>query len=105
MQYKFETDLENLDHRSVFANRIFKLIYQKCNGDLDLATKEAELFYEELEELVRNFYEIVDTEVPLYALWYLKKHGKDNFGFTQEEFEEKIENATKACHLYYDTAS
>ncbi len=63
----FETDLENLDERSVFANRICKLIFEKHNGDLDAAIVEAEPYFNDLEEFVRNIYELVENEIPLYA--------------------------------------
>lgn len=36
------TKLTDLDDRSIFANAVLQLIYDKHNGDLNLAIKEAE---------------------------------------------------------------
>lgn len=98
--YKFKK-VKELDYRSKFANRVCKLLYDKHNGDLDKAAEEGVPFYEGFEELIRNIYELVDSEIPLYALWYLRKHGADNFGFDEEEYKQAEQNCIDACHKYY----
>jgi len=101
MSFEFETNLEELDYRADFANRVLKLIYQKHKGDLYLANLEAEPFYEDFEELIRNIYELVDTQIPMYSYYRLVKYGKDNWGFTDIEYEQAGTNSMLACSLYY----
>lgn len=100
--FVFEQDLERLDARSVFANRICKLLYEKHDGDLDKAIEEAEPFFDELELFVRNIYELVDSEIPLYAYYQLLEYKADNWHFDENEYQEKIENTRLACKLYYE---
>ena len=90
-----------MDYRSVFANRVLKLIYQKHNGNLEEAVKEAEPYFDDFESLIRNIYELVENEIPLYAYYKLLKHGADNYGFNGIEFTEKIAKTREACALYY----
>lgn len=99
--FDFETDLETLDERSVFANRICKLIFDKHSGDLDKAIIEAEPYFKDLEVFVRNIYELVQNEIPLYAYYRLLKYGADNWGFEENEYQEKIAKTRDACTLYY----
>lgn len=87
--------------RSSFANRICKLIYEKHDGNIDAAILEAEPFFNDLEEHVRNIYELICNEIPLWAYWYLLKHGADNFGFTESEYQTAIHNSIHACIDYY----
>lgn len=101
MEYFEFVEVDKLEYRSKFANRIFKLLYEKHNGDLDKASTDGEPFYEGMEELIRNFYELVENEMPLYALWYLRKHGADNYDFTEEEYKQAEQNCIDACHKYY----
>ncbi len=54
--FNFQTNFEELDGRSVFANRICKLIFQKHHGDLNNAIVEAEPYFKDLEYFVRNIY-------------------------------------------------
>lgn len=80
---QFEADLDDLNDRAVFANRIFKLLWQKHGGDIDDAIAEAESFFDDLERYVRNIYEIKDTEIPLWSYAYLLENGADNWGYEQ----------------------
>ena len=99
--FEFEPDLECLDDRSVFANRICKLIFQKHNGNLDKAIVEAEPIFNDLERFVRNIYELVETEIPLYAYFQLLKYGANNWRFDQNEYKQKIAKTQDACIVYY----
>lgn len=100
--FYFKTDFENLDGRSVFANRICKLIFDKHNGDIDNAIIEAEPFFNELDYFVRNIYELVENEIPLYAYYELLKYGPDNWDFEETEYQDKILKTQNACRLYYN---
>lgn len=99
---KFKKDLNKLNGRSVFANRILKLIYDKHNGDLDKSIKEAELYFNDLEEYVKNIYELVDSEIPLYAYYRLLKYGSVGLGLEENEYQEIIEKTKDACIYYYN---
>lgn len=101
MAFDFETDFENLDDRSVFVNMICKLIFDKHNGDLDNAIIEAEPYFCGMEEYIRNIYELTDTEIPLYAYYRLLRYGAVNWGFEDDEYQEKITKTIDACRLYY----
>lgn len=98
---KFKTDLESLDERSVFANRILKLIYDKHNGDIDSAIKEIKPILDGLEEFVRNIYELIDNEIPLYHYYELLENGADDFDLTEDEYQEWLQITRKACVYYY----
>lgn len=99
---KFIENQEELDYRSIFANRILKLIYEKHSGDLDKAIIEAESFFNDFQEIIDNIYELIDTEIPLYHYYQLLKYGFENWSITEEEYKTQIELTKKACKLYYD---
>lgn len=99
--FDFKTDMQTLDERSIFANRICKLLFDKHSGNLEKAIEEAEPYFNELEEFVRNIYELVETEIPLYAYHRLLKYGADNWGFEESEYQEKLIRTREACITYY----
>lgn len=50
-----------------------------------------------LDDSLRNFYEIkMGDDVPLFTLCEYLELGKDNYGLTQEEFDEELD---KLAHL------
>lgn len=100
MQYEF-VDPSEWDERSVFANMVCKLLMQKHNGIIDKALEELGPIYDAFEEHVRNVYELINNEIPLFCLYDLKRWGADNFSLTTEEYDEAITQATKACYEYY----
>ncbi len=85
-----------LDDRGLFVVFIQKEILSTTK-DLEEALSKAKNYSAHLEATVRNFYEIESDEenAPLFALAYIKKHGRDNFDLTEEEFQEKISILTK----------
>ena len=91
------------DGRAGFANRICKLIYDKYEGDTDkiITSNEFIKLYNDLDEWVRNIYEVYDSKVPLISLYELKEHGADNYGYTDEEYTKSIDNCIEACKKYY----
>lgn len=99
--FDFETNLKNLDDRSVFANKICKLIYEKHDGDLIKSVEEATSYFVYLEQFVRNIYECIDSEVPLYAYYQLLEYGADNWDFDSTEYEEAKRKTEAACVFYY----
>lgn len=99
--FEFEQDLDNIDERSQFANAVCKLICAKVNFNFDKAFNEIENIYNHFDNHVRNVYELVDTEIPLFALYELLELGKDNWGFTDEEYQQALKNTREACKMYY----
>lgn len=100
--FDFKIDFEKLDDRSIFANRICKLIYNKNKGDLQKSIEEAEPYFKGLDQFVRNIYELIEYEIPLYAYYELIKYGMDNYDFNKKEYDVAIKKTKKACILYYE---
>ena len=100
-RFDFETNFEELAGRSIFANHICKLIYQKNNGDVDKSIIEAEPLFDGMQEYVRNIYELIEREIPLYAYYELVKYGADNFDLSEDEYQEAKIKVRAACDLYY----
>ena len=100
--FEFEKDFKKLDNRSIFANRICKLIYIKNDSNVNKSIKEAEPYFNDLYEHVRNIYELIENEIPLFAYYELAKHGADNYGFTEQEYEEAMMKIKIACNKYYN---
>ena len=101
MRFEFETDLEDLDERSEFANAVCKLIVDKNNGNLINSLNEVGDIYDMFFISVRNIYELVDSEIPLFALYELHNFGADNLGLTPEEFKQAKQSSMLACSEYY----
>lgn len=93
----------NSDSRSKFANDVCRVIYKKNKGDFFGLMNDTELFYNHFNENVRNFYELVSCSgsVPLFVLYYLLKFGPQNCDFTEEVFNEAVQEAKKACQTFY----
>ena len=90
---------DECDERALFANRICKLLYDKHDGDLNKAIKEGESLFDGLEQFVKNIYELVEDEIPLYAYYELLKDYVEEY--SEEEYSEAVEATIKACHYYY----
>jgi len=97
----FEFNKNNLSYRAEFANDVCKLLVKNHNNDIELSIQHVEKIYNYFEEYVRNIYEIIGDEIPLFALYRLKKHGADNYGFTDEEYEVNIKKCIEACKNFY----
>lgn len=89
-----------MDNRADFANSIFKLIWN--SDDVEGTLEKAEVFINYLEEHVRNIYEEVEHYIPLWYLRNLRKYGASNWGFTDEEYEDKLWQALEDCSMYDD---
>lgn len=85
--------------RSGLANNVCKLLYQKYKDDLDVAIIEGEIFFDGFEAVIRNIYELIDREIPLYAYYELMKPDADNWGFDEEEYKTAISNTIEACRI------
>lgn len=92
-------------YKAIWVNQTCKLLWQKYNGDLSSAAALRELgeFWHGAQEYVRNIYEVVNTEIPLFAYYQLKvAHGFDEYmldeGITEQMWEAEI---IKFCKKYY----
>lgn len=96
---------EECGDRADFCNKVFDIIVQKNDYDIDLSLKEAEPLFEYFDEYVYDVYEVIDSEIPLWQLHNLllhkEDHGEDNWGYTQEEYDDFLQDARNACELYY----
>lgn len=98
----FEFNLKSeKDERSVFANSVCKLLVEKHKGDLTEAVKELAPIYRSFFNNVRNIYELVSREIPLFALYELLNYGKDNFDFSEKEYQLSVSKTQKACIDFY----
>lgn len=98
-------DSEASTYKAIWVNQTCKLLYQKYNGDLNNKEFLNELreYYEGAQEYVRNIYEVVNSEIPLFSWYELKvKYGFDEYMFdedvTEQMWEEEI---IKFCKKYY----
>jgi hypothetical protein len=87
--------------RSHFANDVCQLIVDKNDRCIIQSLKEIGPIVNHFDNHVRNIYELHDSEIPLFSLYHLIKHGKDNYGFSDEEYQEYKQKALKACVDYY----
>lgn len=101
--FKFKKREELDDGRSIFANCFCELLYKKHNSDLPkiIVDPMFSVFYYGAEEHVRNIYEIIDNEIPLFAYFELITLGQTNYDFTDEEYNEAVNNSITACKEYY----
>lgn len=99
--FEFKKDLNSLDEKSIFANRICKLVYQKHDGNLDYSIRELAPYFQDLKTFVRNIYELIGSEIPLFAYYQLIKFGANNWDFTELEYTEVLNRTIEACHYYY----
>lgn len=98
--FEFNPKSEN-DPRAVFANQVCQLLLYKHKGNVYNAIIDIPDIRESFGENVRNIYELVDSEIPLFALYDLERHDKDNYGFNDAEYAAAKERALRACVEYY----
>lgn len=98
--HKFNSRNNN-DERSEFANDICQLIVEKFNNDIVLASKHIEKYFNYFDYHVRNIDELIEGEIPLFALYQLEKYGADNWGYSEKQYEKALDTTKKACIKYY----
>ncbi len=96
--YKFKKP-KNTNHRSTFANRVLKLIYEKCEGNLDKAIILAEPFFEDFDENLRNVYQFIDSEIPLWAYHHLLKTPVEDLDMTAATQRKPVFYTTHKNHI------
>jgi hypothetical protein len=100
MEYKFVNKTDTCE-RSKFANKVCQLLVDSHNKDIVAALKEIGPIYDHFQNHVRNIYELIDSEIPLFALYDLARYGKDNWNFNKEEYRDNKIITMRACARYY----
>lgn len=95
----------SLDDRSEFANKVFKLLYNKYKGDFENSNfkREATDLAIYLEEYVRNIYECIDREIPMMAWTNYMYYGFDSSAWDEGEMTEDQWKSIifDACKRFY----
>ncbi len=103
--FTFEEGLDyydkSLDPRSIFANRVCKLLFDSYLVNLDDDILYVKKIYQDFDDNIRNFYELVENEIPLFALYELKQYGAKNWGFTEKEYNDAYTRTKNACLEWY----
>ena len=99
-----ENYLPQKDSRSLYANAVCKLVYEKYQGDLNECLTKGNAILENLNNdvVLRNLYEVCDEQVPLLAYKNLIEEREDNFD-SEEDYQKAIESAAKYCKMFYGT--
>ncbi|AZU98697.1 hypothetical protein [Acinetobacter phage AbTZA1] len=93
------------DDRAIFANSIFKYIYQKYNGNFksvafQIEAKQMDMY---LTEYCRNIYEVIDNQIPMMSWVNYLENGYDATMFDEGEMTEErwLDRIYTACKKYY----
>lgn len=89
------------DSRSIFINKICKLLVIKNNGDIDAAVLDFADINGDIHENIRNVYELISHEIPLMALYDLKRYDANNYGITDKEYKNALKKTYEACIDFY----
>lgn len=99
---QFKKRNEITDPRSILANYICELLcVYRYDGDVERALDNFTECHDLLHDVIRNFYECVDTEIPFVAKYRLLKYGRENYNMTDEEYESAIESCNNAIDEYF----
>ncbi len=97
----------NMDSRAEFANDVLQLLYDKYDGDIenDNFLEELKSLYNQFEEYVRNIYETIIDDIPLFLYHdYLEARGQDDIyceRFEDMSLPDIIEAVKAECHEFY----
>lgn len=85
-----------MDSRVELTNAISGLILADYK-DIRTIRARVKHFDSLLDDSLRNFYEIkIGNDVPLFALCDYLNLGKDNYGLTEEEYNQKLDDLVYA---------
>lgn len=97
----------NMDSRAEFANNVLQLLYDKYDGDIENTNflEELKSLYNQFEEYVRNIYETITDDIPLFLYHdYLEARGPDDIyceRFEDMSLTDIIESVKVECHDFY----
>ena len=109
MRFIFKNPEEIVDERSLFVNNVCKLIYNSVElvserpKDFNILFEKIEIFLHGFEQNIYNFYELIETEIPLVALYNLrdKTEAMENYGLTEQQYSDSYQQSIYCCILYY----
>lgn len=109
MNFIFKNPEELKDERSLFINNVCKLIYNSVElvsekpKDFNGLFEKIKPFNSGFENNIRNFYELVETEIPLIALYNLrdKTEAMENYNLNEQEYSDSYQQSLYCCILYY----
>ncbi len=86
-----------------FINDVSRLILIAHEWDVDDALESGlvESHYKHFDEYTSNFYEWIDPHnmmCPLFTLYDLRKYGADNYGLSEEEYNEVEQRCINGCY-------
>ena len=87
--------------RAIFANQACQLLFDKHLGDLEKVIADIKPVYDNFQTFVRNIYELIDREIPLFALYELRELGAGNCSLDETQYNAAISRTTTACAEYY----
>ena len=99
--YKFLNRDQITDDRALFANKICDLLAKESDFSLRGSLGAIAIIRQYFEEHVRNIYELVDTQIPVFAYYDLSKVDADNYCWTEEQYQRNLEIARKAAIKYH----
>lgn len=102
MIFEFTSPLTESDERSEFANYACELLVSKYDRDLTLTLNNVGPLYAHFDNNVRNIYHFIDSEIPLFSLYDLMRHGRDNWGLSDNEYNTAKQSALRACVSRYN---
>ena len=99
---KKQSHFHNSDHRAQFANSVLKLLWKKhgshCSADL---LEDVAIQREYFDEYVRNIYEVINDEIPLFAWHDVVKHGHENVDW-ECSHKEALRIIFAGCEEFYN---
>ena len=92
------------DERVEFANYACKILVEKHNGDIEKAVKEVKCLYDHFENNVRNVYQFIRENIPLFSLWEYDNIQDDYIDYLEDrEYDLKTARGViiAACKEFY----
>jgi hypothetical protein len=100
---KSRKESEQGDSRVVLANAVAQLCYDVAKGDLSVAVQLYAPLHMNLENTVRNWYEINCEEgTPMIDLLEaVTEEVKENYEENGEDYEEILKRIMQGCHKFF----
>lgn len=94
---------KNEDERAKFANKVCLLQVKHYCYDFYEAADNLEDIYQMFDENVRNIYELIDTQIPLFVLYELIHLDKDDWLLEVLKItkQEAIDQVILDCISFY----
>ena len=92
-----------MDSRYVLMDKIAGDVLSRYTKFSDVK-REILVYSKLLSDVVRNYYEVEgDNDGRLFKLVYWVTEGKDNLGYTQEDYDINLDSMLQAVNKFYGT--